>query len=300
MITLSAVTALLDPQSTGDAPKLDPVALVLHASMPVKVVLVILVAVLGRLLARRSARSALHISRARGESKRFLEGVRLSAELRRARAGARGVPRLAVRAHLRRRLRRDDAASRSGERGRARRRAGDTHVESGDAPRRRAGGHPPRVVDEPARHDRLDRRRSSASSAPSTGSWTRSSASETSRTRTSRSSRRRSPRRSSRRRSASSRRSPRSWRTTTSRGACGEIADMHGRLRRRRRRARQARRCLSHGDGGGGGGRGRPPHRRDERDQRDAAHRRHARAPRHLHGHGAAPHDRRPRSTCRR
>ena len=59
----------LDPQAAGgDAPKLDPVQLVLHASIPVKLVLVILVAVLGPLLARRSARRR-STSRARAASR---------------------------------------------------------------------------------------------------------------------------------------------------------------------------------------------------------------------------------------
>lgn len=61
---------MIDPQSTGDAPKLDPVALVLHASIPVKAVLVILV-LFSVICWLTIGAKWLHLSRARGESKRF-------------------------------------------------------------------------------------------------------------------------------------------------------------------------------------------------------------------------------------
>ncbi len=70
---ISATLAHAGPASGGsDAPQLDPVVLVLQASIPVKIVLVLLVAfsvacwlVIGV--------KALHLSRARGESTKFLE-----------------------------------------------------------------------------------------------------------------------------------------------------------------------------------------------------------------------------------
>src|SRR5215470_14080872 len=60
------------PPPAGDLPRLDPVQLVLHASVPVKAVLVILVAfsVLCWLVI---GLKALHLARARGESKTFVK-----------------------------------------------------------------------------------------------------------------------------------------------------------------------------------------------------------------------------------
>src|ERR1700690_228021 len=63
---------MVDPAATPDAPKLDPVALVLHASVPVKAVLIILI-VFSILCWLTIGAKALHLSRARGESKRFLD-----------------------------------------------------------------------------------------------------------------------------------------------------------------------------------------------------------------------------------
>jgi biopolymer transport protein TolQ len=64
-----------DPSATGaaDAPvKLDPVQLVLHASLPVKIVLLLLVLFSVACWIVIGAK-ALHLSRARGESERFLK-----------------------------------------------------------------------------------------------------------------------------------------------------------------------------------------------------------------------------------
>jgi len=72
MITLSAAAAAFDPQSATDAPKLDPVALVVHASRPVQAVLVILV-VFSVVCWLTIGAKWLHVMRARGESKRFLD-----------------------------------------------------------------------------------------------------------------------------------------------------------------------------------------------------------------------------------
>ena len=72
MRSLASALMIADPQSTGDAPKLDPVALVLHASVPVKAVLVILVLFSVACWLTIGAK-ALHLARARGESKRFLD-----------------------------------------------------------------------------------------------------------------------------------------------------------------------------------------------------------------------------------
>jgi biopolymer transport protein TolQ len=66
-----AVTLLEGAPGGGDAPRLDPVKLVLNASVPVKAVLVILV-LFSVLCWIVIGLKALHLSRARGESKRFV------------------------------------------------------------------------------------------------------------------------------------------------------------------------------------------------------------------------------------
>src|SRR5450432_2676748 len=91
---ISAALAQPGAPSGGDAPKLDPVMLVLQASIPVKVVLVVLVAfsvvcwlVIGA--------KTLHLARARGESKSFLtvfdKGTRFD-EIAQGLAAFRGSP----------------------------------------------------------------------------------------------------------------------------------------------------------------------------------------------------------------
>ncbi len=91
---ISATLAQAGPPGGGDAPKLDPVVLVLQASIPVKVVLVVLVVfsiacwlVIGA--------KALHLARARGESSKFLDvfdkGVRFD-EIAEGLAAFRGSP----------------------------------------------------------------------------------------------------------------------------------------------------------------------------------------------------------------
>jgi biopolymer transport protein TolQ len=77
MVSIRVASVLADPAAGGsgggsDAPQLDPVQLVLHASVPVKAVLVILVGfsitcwlVIGA--------KALHLGRARSESTRFIK-----------------------------------------------------------------------------------------------------------------------------------------------------------------------------------------------------------------------------------
>ena len=78
LATLHSASELLQPApaaaSGGDAPpiQLDPVQLVLHASLPVKAVLVLLVMFSVACWLVIGAK-ALHISRARGESKRFVK-----------------------------------------------------------------------------------------------------------------------------------------------------------------------------------------------------------------------------------
>src|SRR5271170_8343105 len=71
--TLRALSDLAQPgPSAPDAPpKLDPVQLVLHASIPVKAVLVILVIFSVACWLVIGAK-ALHLSRARGESRKFV------------------------------------------------------------------------------------------------------------------------------------------------------------------------------------------------------------------------------------
>jgi len=69
--TLDAVTVSLQQAPSGDAPRLDPMQLVLHASVPVKAVLLILVffsVVCWMVIGLK----ALHLARARGESRRFV------------------------------------------------------------------------------------------------------------------------------------------------------------------------------------------------------------------------------------
>jgi biopolymer transport protein TolQ len=68
---LHSLSSLAQQPAEG-APKLDPVALVLHASTPVKAVLIILVA-FSLLCWLTIGAKALHLARARGESKRFLD-----------------------------------------------------------------------------------------------------------------------------------------------------------------------------------------------------------------------------------
>lgn len=60
------------PSGGGDAAKLDPVALVLHASIPVKVVIVVLIA-FSLLCWIVIFAKMLHLSRARGDSEKFLK-----------------------------------------------------------------------------------------------------------------------------------------------------------------------------------------------------------------------------------
>jgi biopolymer transport protein TolQ len=75
--SLRAVSDVIQPAAGGPSasdgpPKLDPVQLVLHASVPVKAVLVILVVFSVACWIVIGAK-ALHLSRARGESKRFVK-----------------------------------------------------------------------------------------------------------------------------------------------------------------------------------------------------------------------------------
>src|ERR1700677_2867148 len=70
--SLRAVSDVLQPAAPDGPPKLDPVQLVLHASVPVKAVLVILILFSVACWIVIGAK-ALHISRARGESKRFVK-----------------------------------------------------------------------------------------------------------------------------------------------------------------------------------------------------------------------------------
>ncbi|HEY2517009.1 MAG TPA: hypothetical protein VGI39_39325, partial [Polyangiaceae bacterium] len=79
LATLRSASSLLQPAPAAppaggsDAPiQLDPVQLVLHASLPVKAVLVLLVMFSVACWLVIGAK-ALHISRARGESKRFVK-----------------------------------------------------------------------------------------------------------------------------------------------------------------------------------------------------------------------------------
>jgi biopolymer transport protein TolQ len=66
------LVAMLDPAPSSDAPKLDPVALILQAALPVKIVMGILIlfSVVCWLVI---AAKALHVSRAKSDSKRFLK-----------------------------------------------------------------------------------------------------------------------------------------------------------------------------------------------------------------------------------
>ena len=75
--TLRSVSELIQPSSSGGSPqdaplKLDPVQLVLHASIPVKAVLVILVMFSVACWLVIGAK-ALHVARARAESRRFVK-----------------------------------------------------------------------------------------------------------------------------------------------------------------------------------------------------------------------------------
>jgi biopolymer transport protein TolQ len=71
MSTTLDVLAFAQPSSGGDHPQLDPVQLVLHASVPVKAVLVLLVAFSVACWLVIGAK-ALHIRRARNESGQFI------------------------------------------------------------------------------------------------------------------------------------------------------------------------------------------------------------------------------------
>ena len=75
MLSLRAAAVMADPASGGatpDAPQLDPVSLILHASIPVKAVLVLL---LGFSIAcwLVIGAKALHLGRAKSESTRFIK-----------------------------------------------------------------------------------------------------------------------------------------------------------------------------------------------------------------------------------
>jgi len=74
MLSLRASTAFADPAAGGssDAPQLDPVQLVLHASIPVKAVLVLLTVFSVACWLVIGAK-ALHLGRARSESVRFIK-----------------------------------------------------------------------------------------------------------------------------------------------------------------------------------------------------------------------------------
>jgi biopolymer transport protein TolQ len=76
LATLRSFSDALQPTAQGapgsDAPKLDPVQLVLHASIPVKAVIVLLAAFSLTCWLIIGAK-ALHLSRARGESRRFMK-----------------------------------------------------------------------------------------------------------------------------------------------------------------------------------------------------------------------------------
>jgi biopolymer transport protein TolQ len=94
--TLRALSDLAQPApSPPDAPpKLDPVQLVLHASLPVKAVLVILVVFSVACWLVIGAK-ALHLARARAESKRFVKAFDLTRdfdELAQGLAAYRGSP----------------------------------------------------------------------------------------------------------------------------------------------------------------------------------------------------------------
>jgi biopolymer transport protein TolQ len=74
-VSLRALAYLADPAASGgtsDAPQLDPVALVLHASIPVKAVLVFLL-VFSIACWLIIGAKALHLSRASSESARFIK-----------------------------------------------------------------------------------------------------------------------------------------------------------------------------------------------------------------------------------
>lgn len=96
-----------------------------HVSIPVKLVLVILVA-FSVLCWIVIFAKALHLARARGDSDKFMKAFRRRRLARRARAArALGLPRLALRADLRDRLRRDGPAHQRGPGAAPRRRSGD-------------------------------------------------------------------------------------------------------------------------------------------------------------------------------
>ena len=135
-LSLRAATFLADPVGggsasggTSDAPQLDPVQLVLHASIPVKAVLVLLVAFSVACWLVIGAK-ALHLARARGPSRdRFIQTFDAGASFDAVAQGLGGFRGLPLRAHLRRRLRRAHAPHGR----RARRALNDaqsTHIES--------------------------------------------------------------------------------------------------------------------------------------------------------------------------
>jgi biopolymer transport protein TolQ len=72
VLSLRAAAFLADPAPGGDAPQLDPVQLVLHASVPVKAVLVFLVGFSVACWLVIGAK-ALHLGRAQSDSKRFIK-----------------------------------------------------------------------------------------------------------------------------------------------------------------------------------------------------------------------------------
>src|SRR6186713_1633369 len=76
----SLVHLLGAPGGAGEVPKLDPMQLVLHASIPVKLVIVVLVA-FSLLCWVVIFAKALHIARARGDSERFMKAFDSSGSL---------------------------------------------------------------------------------------------------------------------------------------------------------------------------------------------------------------------------
>ncbi len=169
---MSLLHMLDQPAGGGDAPKLDPVALVVHASIPVKAVLVILVlfSVICWLVI---GAKALHLSRARGESERFLKTFDQATSfdtLAQGLAAFRGSPFARIFA-----VGYDEMDRMThGQGGTQLDEAQSTHVES--ATRRAAAQEVTHleIVDGRCSARSARRRRSSASSAPSTESWTRS------------------------------------------------------------------------------------------------------------------------------
>src|ERR1043165_5988128 len=75
LLARSSIAVALQPAGGGgggESPRLDPVQLVLHASLPVKLVLVVLVA-FSILCWIVIFAKALHLNRARGDSDRFMK-----------------------------------------------------------------------------------------------------------------------------------------------------------------------------------------------------------------------------------